>query len=593
MTDTSLAQREERRQFQIHPAIIKSIINEQAGSITKAFAELVMNAIDAEATRIDIEATADGKFKLIDNGKGFTSRQEIETFFETFGSPHVDGDAKYGRFRIGRGQIMSYARTVWRSGKFEMRVDLESDGEFFGYDLIEHDDEVVGCTIAGEIYKVDAYLTLDELLGSKSDYHCSDGLKNMVRYVPIPVFVNGVQINKLPESCKWDFEDDAAWYLFDRKGMLQIYNLGIHVCDVEAKRFGIGGVVVSKKALSLNMARNTVIIHSCSVWDAITKEINNRFSLRLEKSGKLTEPEIARLLRELAFGKKAIDYSVQEKLKETKFIIDVFGQLRTPNEIVCGDLFTLYDGKHMAIAERAQSSGLAVVIMPETLVKIGATVDLENVITFIDILKDKLGYVRPKVTSGIEFSHFVSELSDTSSIVDDKDLKPEQALVLKLLRSINADVAYLVEGGSYKPRKLLAGISDKMSAWTDGHSYIVIHTDLLNGIRGSRYGGGPVKLVHVLAHEYAHGESSTGDHAHDYDFYKKYHDAVMKNWFGDIADSLFRKYIAGIARLEIVPSADHRSHIKILSGWLGKLRGRVKKERESRFGVVTFVARGK
>ncbi|HHP5492931.1 TPA: ATP-binding protein [Aeromonas veronii] len=576
MTDTSNAQREERRQFQLHPAIIKSIINEQAGSITKAFAELVMNAIDAEATRIDIEATADGKFKLIDNGKGFTSRQEIEMFFETFGSPHVDGDAKYGRFRIGRGQIMSYARTVWRSGKFEMRVDLESDGEFFGYDLIEHEDEVSGCTITGETYRVDAYLTLDELLGSNSVYYCSDGLENMVRYVSIPVFVNGSQINELPESRKWDFEDDHAWYLFDRKNMLQVYNLGVYVCNIEAKEFGIGGVVVSKRALSLNMARNTVVIHKCDVWNAITSEINNRFSLRLEKTGKLTEPEVTRLLRELAFGKKTIELHIQKKLRTTKFIKDVFGQLKTPDDIVSGDLFTLYDGKHMAIAERAQSSGLAVVIMPETLVEMGANISLENTINFINILKRKLGYFRPKVTSGIDFSHFVSELSDTSSIIDDKDLKPEQALVLKLLRGINADIAYLVEGGSYKQRKLLAGTSDKMSAWTDGHSYIAIHTDLLNGIRGSRYGGGPVKLVHVLAHEYAHGESSTGDHAHDYDFYKKYHDAVMKNRFGDIADSLFRKYIAGIAKLEIVPSADHRSHIKILSGWLGKLRSRVK-----------------
>lgn len=577
MTDTSLAQREERRQFQIHPAIIKSIINEQAGSITKAFAELVMNAIDAEATRIDIEATADGKFKLIDNGKGFTSRQEIETFFETFGSPHVDGDAKYGRFRIGRGQIMSYARTVWRSGKFEMRVDLESDGEFFGYDLIEHDDEVSGCTITGETYKEDFCHPLNKLLGSASYYSHSDSLEKMVRYVSIPVFVNGNQINELPELRKWSFEDDFAWYSFERDGVLQIYNLGVYVCNIEAKEFGVGGIIVSKKALSLNMARNAVVIHKCSVWDEIITEVNKRFSLRLERSGKLTDPEREKLLRELAFGEKKIDYHVQQKLRTTKFIKDVFGQLRAPDDIVSGNLFTLYDGKHMAIAERAQSSGLAVVIMPETLVKMGANVSLENTINFINILKRKLGYFHQKVTSGIEFSHFVSELSDTSSIIDDKDLKPEQALVLKLLRSINADVAYLVEGGGYKPRKLLAGTSDKMSAWTDGHSYIAIHTDLLNGIRGSRYGGGPVKLVHVLAHEYAHGESSTGDHAHDYDFYKKYHDAVMKNWFGDITDSLFRKYIAGIAKLEIVPSADHRSHIKILSGWLGKLRGRVKK----------------
>lgn len=108
----------QRRAFKIHSSIIKTLIHEQSGSLPKAVAELVMNSIDAGATRIDLTVDATGAFEFVDDGKGFQSRDEIEQFFETFGTPHVNGDALYGRFRCGRGQIMSYASTVWRSGQF-------------------------------------------------------------------------------------------------------------------------------------------------------------------------------------------------------------------------------------------------------------------------------------------------------------------------------------------------------------------------------------------------------------------------------------------------------------------------------------------
>ena len=103
-------------------------MREQAGSLSKALSELVMNSIDAGATRINLTIDKD-RFSLDDDGHGFTSLDQLENFFEVFGTPHEKGDAYYGRFRIGRGQIMSYARTVWRSGPFEMRVDIEANEE--------------------------------------------------------------------------------------------------------------------------------------------------------------------------------------------------------------------------------------------------------------------------------------------------------------------------------------------------------------------------------------------------------------------------------------------------------------------------------
>ena len=90
---------EERRAFGVHPQILLTIMREQAGSLSKALAELVMNSVDAGARRIDI-TIGEATFIVADDGQGFTSREQLENFFEIFGTPHNEDDAysRYGRF---------------------------------------------------------------------------------------------------------------------------------------------------------------------------------------------------------------------------------------------------------------------------------------------------------------------------------------------------------------------------------------------------------------------------------------------------------------------------------------------------------------
>ena len=117
----------EKREFKLHKDILWSIIQSQSGTLGKAVLELVMNSIDAGATSVDI--TLSGKnISVSDDGKGFTNRGEIEQFFETFGTPHTKGDATYGRFRMGRGQIMAFSKNDWQSGEFAMQVDIKNCG---------------------------------------------------------------------------------------------------------------------------------------------------------------------------------------------------------------------------------------------------------------------------------------------------------------------------------------------------------------------------------------------------------------------------------------------------------------------------------
>lgn len=61
--------------FEIDKNILYSVIAKQAGTVQKAFLELVMNSIDAGASKVDIEF--DGKrFSVLDDGKGFESEDK-------------------------------------------------------------------------------------------------------------------------------------------------------------------------------------------------------------------------------------------------------------------------------------------------------------------------------------------------------------------------------------------------------------------------------------------------------------------------------------------------------------------------------------
>ncbi len=139
----------EKRRFKMHPAMIYSSLHAQAGTLSKALTELICNSIDANASYVEIKLD-NHTYEIIDDGRGFQSAKEIDEFFETFGQPHVEGDATFGRFRIGRGQAFSYSKSQWRSGQFEMIVDVKNCG--LDYDLVVHTNPVfAGCSIKGEM----------------------------------------------------------------------------------------------------------------------------------------------------------------------------------------------------------------------------------------------------------------------------------------------------------------------------------------------------------------------------------------------------------------------------------------------------------
>ena len=261
---TELTESREKQVFGVDPSIIRRLIERQAGSVEKAILEAVMNSIDAKATRIDIDFKGLKKFVVADNGPGFPSREAIMKRFGVFGFDHDEAEEKavgrtFGKFGLGRGQLMAFARTQWDTNEFEIRVDTREKG--LGFALREHDAPIYsGCRIAASLY---------EALSPGQKNVAVDELKRQTRYAPIEVYVDGVRLNKDADRKDWT-KSTEAFRFFENEGAggINVYNLGIFVATYPHWRHGVSGDLVSRPGhgFELNIARNDVLKGQCKLW---------------------------------------------------------------------------------------------------------------------------------------------------------------------------------------------------------------------------------------------------------------------------------------------------------------------------------------
>ncbi|MDO8728585.1 MAG: ATP-binding protein [bacterium] len=553
----------EARQFGVHPAIILTLIKEQAGSSSKALCELIMNSVDAGATRIDVLINEVG-FSIADNGKGFSSREEIETFFEIFGTPHKKDDAYFGKFRIGRGQIMSFAKTDWRSGFFGMHVDIHRRGDL-GYELTTFKDAAPGCVIKGEFYDQHDFSGFDE----ECDY--GNSIKAMVKFVSVPVFVNGMQINTPPLEIEWSVEDENAWYKFDSDQCnLKVYNRGAFVTYYPGSTFGLTGTIVTKHPLTVNMARNEILRRECHVWKCILATLQTQFNNRILSAKKLDSNECYLLMKMILGSRERFNHNICKNIETVRFIPNIFGENRSPKDLFINNIYTLYNGRHSMVAERVQQLGRANVIMPEFMRTCGLESNEDNFEHVITSLFRALSGTNASPTF-VLFSDLVHEMDGLNTLVKESELTAEEKLVLVGLNRYNRDMSVLFER---KKRRIIIGVSNQMNAWTDGHSYIAINRKELRGIRES----GPHVLVALMAHEYCHDESSIESHPHDRNFYARFHSCILKYQFGFIVNGMMRHYLSGLAKIAIVPSKEVGYHAKQIAKIALKLPTRVQEK---------------
>ncbi len=242
-------------------------IMQQSGSLEKAILEATMNSEDAGADTIEIELTGN-RVIITDNGKVFQTREEIRNCFLHFANPHMvddDGrstDAKFGRFRIGRGQMFAYGVNRWRSGTFLMETDTKTN--ILGAHITDKLENVKGCRIEIDLYDPEDIRSLGRI---------EAGIERYIRYTESTVTLNGTRVNTPASQKKWDKENDWAWVDIAKAGDyggINFYQQGVFVENIPRYAYGVSGTVVTKKQLVLNTARNEVIRKS-EGWKEITK----------------------------------------------------------------------------------------------------------------------------------------------------------------------------------------------------------------------------------------------------------------------------------------------------------------------------------
>ncbi|MFZ3481876.1 ATP-binding protein [Sphingomonas sp. 3-13AW] len=536
----------ERRTFVMHPNLLFDVITKQAGTLQKAILEGVMNGVDAGATRIDISIDT-GRVIISDNGKGFTDRHEIEQYFETFGTPHEEGDAVYGRFRMGRGQMMAFGVNQWTTNTFVMQVDIKNKG--LDYDLV--DSVASSKAFSGCRIKIDLY---DALLPSDCDSIQRD-LKQWVAYVGTPVYLNDRLISEDPSSAKWDVETDDAWFkLAPSKGTLAIYNLGVLVTHAPAHRFGTGGVVVSKSRLDVNFARNDVQ-NTCKVFAGIKAELRRHSDTQVTRKKRITEYERAHLAGRILEG--SVDPA---RAIEVPVITDVEGRHLSLNDFArriqhAERVFATPRGNRQAITVAQQILGTAVA--QETLDRFDAKdiydfiAKLRNVVSTwageSGSYRDNQPYNTLRAAlaqaKAVDVSVFDTLVTESFEPIPEKKLNPRQKI---LRRVLEAGMYPIAEATRQRPRKIGIGHSDVAQAWTDGVGHVWFNENMLPLI-GEGYQG-CTRLAALMLHEFMHEGPDTDTHEHDGEFYKRHHDLSLDtDAIGKSVASMMR-YLAYDAR---------------------------------------------
>jgi hypothetical protein len=489
------------------------VICRQAGTLSKAILELVMNAVDAKATEVEI-ALSTKEVAVVDNGTGFESRENIEKFFEVFGQPHEENERKtYGAFRIGRGQAMAFGHNLWRTGIWQMDVDIQERG--LDYHLDDFPDQPVpGCQVAVALY--------EELLPGTL-YSTIRDLELWCKYAPIKVILNKKRISVDIESVKWDHVLPEAYVIANKSTSLKVYNLGIHVKDVPEYAYGMAGVVVSRKQLKVNFARND-IQSDCPVWRKIRPKLEEWGTGENKKSKGLNDAGRQHLADQILAGALDLNYDNMG----LKVITDVNGRQHSLRDFWSKvDVTSAPLGDR--IGDRVHKSGRAFVVADATLERFG--MGLKEI---VDLLTKKVPSVyrsrKPKV---VNFAALAMEFDQKFDLVDSKNLKPNEKIWVSLAGAMWCDMYWRgrdlraerdkLETSWQRNPQIHVG-EGPANGWTDTKSYVAIQRDFLASL--SLDLKGLIRVAVLLLHEAAHEAADLLAHSHDLAFYERWEDLI-------------------------------------------------------------------
>lgn len=585
----SIRQSEVRR-FTVHENLIYHVIKSQSQGVASAINELIQNSIDAKATICEIEINP-FNFTFQDDGSGFLSKEYIIKYFETFGQPHSDEEEKvFGRFRMGRGQIMALATTIWHSAKFEMNVDIKNRG--LNYDLIEGSIVYPGCLLKGDWYDTISERELEYLYAN---------IKHRCRYLnSIKVILNGALISYSPEDLKNNilFEDENCILLSKTSSFannsLEVYNLGIYTAKMPFSKYRITGDIITKKHLTLNIKRDT-ILDNCHVWQEIEFSLQKHLDASKKK---ITIPEIdwPGIVYEFVEGRISLN-----EFKDYKLFIDI----NRVHKYSLSDLARLgnvtisfYPERYVtATAEHLMARHGVVLLSSNSLKELTEDSDLDYAITLFEMsLEAACNSLLQAIDNKREKEKIESILGINDKIKDYKTLRDviigDQILLSEKDLSGHVKCAYqafkqtitnarivdkITRSAVHKQdpqlkdlllrateRDFFLGLSSEDNGWTDGKSFIALNSALFHRIISHPDYIEKAALVYV--HELCHSDEDTFNHTPA--FYKLFHDILLHSYnYGNIINSIvnvfIKNYLKILRRKKLEINSSYKDYIRL------------------------------
>lgn len=561
--------------------IIRHFIFSQAGTIDKAIAELVMNEVDAKATRIDISVVNENKLIVSGNGVGFQSEEEIDELFSVFGFDHttekeLSRDRDFGKFGLGRAQIFAFGRSEWLSNRCEMIVDFKDQNisQDLPYLFKMHDqNQHAGCKISIDLYKPLCgyeYVSLERTL------------RHMLKFVKTEIYFNDTLLNTPHQTMKWKAKSEHLVFQpsDSTSAGLSVYNKGVFVRTYSYSVFGVSGTACSvTETFQLNVARNDIMVASCPLYEEM-KELIKPFANRERKKVKLSFHEQQSLLTQFLQGDVALDDFMKMKL-----FVAAKGSDRS-----LGNILSEFGGRicivrntdriYTAQRESMQRDGGTMVIMADALEPLRLQCPVTNMLFCESVVSrpytkeewaNLTAQLHKALGDGVRLStkharvdwyrsdEYIAReqealkkltLEDPHSVLkrvaqiakfsmrDPSKYSPTQKIQAKVVAEFQTRIAkacagYFQKSGQSELSKTMTrnvriGESTIAAAWTDSRSYIAYNHDYLSRCMDSGTEG-MYRLALTIVHELMHttdGEDDPDAQSHSFEFYRNYEEAL-------------------------------------------------------------------
>ena len=497
----------ETRDLQMHKKLLEDTIKRQAGTLQKANLEGVMNALEAGSPEVKIELKVDvndsskARLSIHDDGIGIEHKDELISHFETFGTPHEASENTYWKqFRMGRGQMFAFGKNVWRTATFKMVVDIDNKG--LTYELTENLPFVQGCQIDIDLYRNPIGYSHTSI----QEY--TECIQKQVRFMEGKIIFNGKQINTPASKCKWDCQDDDAYYMFNTGVDFKVYNLGAYVMNASLHEIGMMGIIVSKRQLKVNFARNDVQ-HDCQVYkNALAVVKKNRIKKTRKAHRRLNSWERLTTLKDLRDGGQNLD-----DIQTLAFIPTAQGKHVSLNVIRKMKQEWCFAPLGDRFADRLMEREQALCIDESIMENLGYDGINSRFFTWLTNNENREVYGNDEWENVCilyaDFDEMSEGINDTYETIPAKKYTATERRIINVLQN----------QGCWAGRQILMGYSDTAAGWTNGSSYICIDRNWLKG-KSITWGRDIAKIQMLLCHEMAHDDDSRGTHIHGPEFYE-------------------------------------------------------------------------